>query len=118
MTVTVTRTASMSIVLKLWSCSRTRVDVAVPAWTTSAPPARVTSSLASCAEACVMLMPGEQHVHAGLLDRVERQFLPADRGIHFVAHREREQRMVSDQHPHRRRVVRAKVSRMNSTWFR
>ncbi len=59
---------------------------------------------------------GEQHVHSGVRDRVERQLLAADRPLDLLADLEREQRVMGDEDSHRLRTVRAKVSRMNSTW--
>ena len=40
----------------------------------------------------------QQHVDSGLLDRVERQFLPADRALNPVADLQREHRVMGDQH--------------------
>ena len=86
----VTTPSSMSMMLKLCSCSRTRVEVAVPAWTTERPPARV-DEVARVLARRVMVMTGKQHVDAGFLDRVERELLPADRALDLLADLQREQ---------------------------
>ena len=49
----------------------------------------------------MVVVPGEQHVDAGLLDRVEREFLAADRALGLARDLEREQGMVRDEDAHR-----------------
>ena len=48
-----------------------------------------------------MIVTRKQHVDAGFLDRIERQLLPTDRALDFVADLEREQRMMSDENAQR-----------------
>ena len=105
----------MSITLKLWLCSRTRVDVAVPAWITSAPPARVTRSAALWTDAWWAWPASSRSTPASSI-AVERELVTADGALELLADRHGEQRMMGDQHPRGVRIgVRAKVSRMNST---
>jgi len=49
----------------------------------------------------MMRVAGEKHVHAGILDGVQRQFLPADCPLQLIADLQREQGVMGDQHAHR-----------------
>ena len=45
----------------------------------------------------MVVVAREEHVDARLLDRIEREVLPADRALLFAGHLECEERMVRDE---------------------
>ena len=96
---TVTRSPSISILLKLWLCSRTRVEVAVPAWIDKRRPCPC-DEIAGAMDRCVVIVTSEEHVHSGIGDRIERQLAAPDGAGHGVADLQRKKRMVRNQDPH------------------
>ena len=87
-------------VLKLCSCSRTRVEVAVPAWTTSTPPARVTRSPASWLDAWCAWPASSMSTPESSTASSASSCRPIARST-SLADLEREQGMVGDEDPHR-----------------